>query len=78
MTARGWPRSPSTLSRRIREIQSNLLEGMNIKLTINRETRDKNRLNAAIISIEKISPVRPASSLLMTDETAVGKADAEA
>jgi Bifunctional DNA primase/polymerase, N-terminal len=58
-----WPKSPNALSRRLNQIRSNLLEGLEIEVTIERTTttKDKNKVNTATIEIRKISPVSPIS-----------------
>jgi hypothetical protein len=52
-----WPKSPSALSRRLKQIRSNLLEGLGIEVTISR--KNKSKANTAYIQIRKISPVSP-------------------
>jgi hypothetical protein len=52
-----WPKSPNSLSRRLNQIRSNLLEGLGIEVTIKRTTttEDKKKVNTATIEIRKIS-----------------------
>jgi predicted RNA-binding protein with TRAM domain len=58
-----WPKSPNALSRRLNQIRSNLLEGLEIEVTISRTTtaknKDKNKVNTSTIEIRKIPPVSP-------------------
>jgi hypothetical protein len=57
-----WPKSPSALVRRLNTIRSNLLEGLGIKVRIDRITvGDKARKNTSTIRIEKIPPLAPLS-----------------
>jgi len=56
--SRNWPRTPNTLSRRLNQIKSNLLEGLNIKVIIDRRTTGE-KANTAVIRIVKISPISP-------------------
>jgi hypothetical protein len=58
-----WPKSANSLSRRLNQISSNLLEGLEIEVTISRTTttEDENKVNTATIEIRKISPVSPIS-----------------
>jgi hypothetical protein len=57
-TQRLWPKAPNSLSRRLNEIRSNLLEGLNIQVTIDRKTTG-DKVNTATIKVQKISPERP-------------------
>jgi hypothetical protein len=65
-----WPKSPNALSRRLNQIRSNLLEGLEIEVTIERTTtaKDKNKVNTATIEIRKISPVSPISPVKQNHE----------
>jgi len=50
-----WPRSPNVLSRKLKEIKSNLLEGFGIEIIISRDSKK----NTSLIEIYKIPPERP-------------------
>jgi hypothetical protein len=65
-----WPKSPNALSRRLNQIRSNLLEGLEIEVTISRTTttKDKNKVNTATMEIRKISPVSPISPVRQNHE----------
>ena len=65
-----WPKSPNALSRRLNQIRSNLLEGLEIEVTIKRTTttKDKNKVNTATMEIRKISPVSPISPVKQNHE----------
>jgi hypothetical protein len=57
-----WPKSPSALVRRLNTIRSNLLDGLGIKVRIDRITvGDKARKKTSTIRIEKIPPLAPLS-----------------
>ncbi|HJT47966.1 MAG TPA: bifunctional DNA primase/polymerase [Nitrososphaeraceae archaeon] len=65
-----WPKSANSLSRRLNQIRSNLLEGLEIEVTISRTTttKDKNKVNTSTIEIRKISPVSPISPVEQNHE----------
>jgi hypothetical protein len=66
-----WPKSPNALSRRLNQIRSNLLEGLEIEVTIRRTTstkEKKSKVNTATIEIRKISPVSPISPVKQNHE----------
>jgi hypothetical protein len=54
-TQKMWPRATNSLTRRIKQIQSNLLEGLGIKITISRD----NRKNTSTIRVNKEPPLPP-------------------
>jgi hypothetical protein len=59
--AKSWPKAPNVLTRRLNQIKSNLLEGLNIEVTIDRVTRssEKRSFNTSTVRIRKISPEPP-------------------
>ena len=55
-----WPKSLNVLTRRLDQIRSNLLEGLGISITVERNTAGKNKKkNTSSINIWKISPLPP-------------------
>jgi hypothetical protein len=50
-----WPWATNSLTKRIKQIQSNLLEGPGIKITISRD----NKKNTSTIRVEKEPPLAP-------------------
>jgi hypothetical protein len=50
-----WPKSISVLSRRLKEIKSNLLEGYGIDVIVGRDAKT----NTSMVTIRKMSPVHP-------------------
>jgi hypothetical protein len=54
-TQKMWPRATNSLTKRIKQIQSNLLEGLGIKITISRD----NKKNTSTIRVEKEPPLPP-------------------
>jgi hypothetical protein len=66
-----WPKSPNALSRRLNQIRSNLLEGLEIEVIIKRTTTNKDKkskVNTATIEIRKISPISPISPVKQNHE----------
>lgn len=59
-TLKLWPKSVNSLARRINVIKSNLLEGLDIDIKIERLTKGT-RPNTSIIKIHKITPIYPIS-----------------
>jgi hypothetical protein len=55
---KNWPKAPNVISRRLNSIKSNLLEGLNIKVTIDRLTSGE-KVGNSYIRVEKIAPVSP-------------------
>jgi hypothetical protein len=67
-TQRLWPKTPSSLSRRLNQVRSNFLEGLGISVNISRITSTpatstngsrRRKINTSTIRIEKIPPVSP-------------------
>ena len=54
-TQKIWPKATNSLTKRIKQIQSNLLEGIGIKITISRD----NKKNTSTVRIEKEPPLPP-------------------
>ena len=54
-TQKIWPKATNSLTKRVKQIQSNLLEGIGIKITISRD----NKKNTSTIRIEKEPPGPP-------------------
>ena len=50
-----FPKSANSLTRRLKSIRSNLLEGLGIEVIIERDSK----LNTSILKVRKISPVSP-------------------
>ncbi len=52
-----WPKSPNALTRRLNQIRSNLLEGLEIEVTIERTTttKDKNKVNTITTKFKVVS-----------------------
>jgi hypothetical protein len=50
-----WPKATNSLTKKIKQIQSNLLEGPGIKITISRD----NKKNTSTIRVEKEPPLPP-------------------
>ena len=70
-----FPKSPQAISRRLNKIKSNLREGLEIEVIVDRITSgktNKKQLNTAIIKIRKISPISPLSPVSENDD---GKAE---
>jgi hypothetical protein len=61
--SRSWPKAVNSLSRSLKNIRSNLLEGLGIEVTIDRNTAGRSRYtkNTSTIKIRKISPLPPLS-----------------
>jgi hypothetical protein len=58
---KSWPKIPSYVSRRLNQIRSNLLEGYNIKVDIERITTGDNKGRASV-KVRKVSPLSSLSS----------------
>jgi hypothetical protein len=56
-----WPKAANSLTRRLNQISSNLLDGPGIDVQITRITDSKDKYNTSSIKIAKISPVSPVS-----------------
>ena len=54
-----WPKGLNALTRRLNQIKSNLLEGLEIEVTVSRSTAGGKKANTAVIRIRKMSPVSP-------------------
>jgi hypothetical protein len=54
-TQKMWPRATNSLTKRIKQIQSNLLEGLGVKITISRD----NKMNTSTIRLKKEPPLPP-------------------
>src|SRR5918996_1600439 len=58
-----WPKAANSVTKRLNQIRSNLLEGLGISVTINRDTRR----NTSIIKIVKQPPDLPKSPVVEND-----------
>jgi hypothetical protein len=54
-----WPKAANSLTRRLNQIRSNLLEGLAIDVKITRVTDVKGKFNTSSIEIRKLSPEPP-------------------
>jgi hypothetical protein len=54
-----WPKAANSLTRRLNQIRSSLLEGLGIDVQITRVTDIKGKFNTSYIEIRKISPEPP-------------------
>jgi len=51
-----WPKTPNYVSRRLNQIRSNLLEGLDIEVTISRKTTEPDK-GRSVLKVRKVSPL---------------------
>lgn len=65
--SRTWPRSPRSLSRRLKPLTSNLREGMGIDVSFGKINSGQKR-NTVTLTVRKISPLSPLMAQIDEDE----------